>query len=231
MKKKNIVLLVSFLTALTSFSLLYFLLPFEKKDLVSHILCYFCFLATLVIPILFMVFPLRKNNDAEKLVLSLPLIKTVSLFSLIGLLLTIAEYVINIFVPVPFYVPLVVTLILISIFVIIFSLKKSNIEHIRQNETIREQSTCRMKELRRQSLMLVNLSKDDTTRTNRAKLSDRLRYSDPVANEKTEEIEKKILNLLAEYQAKIENNQKISDIQEAMNRIQERNVLCERNKK
>lgn len=123
MKKKNIVLLVSFLTALTSFSLLYFLLPFEKKDLVSHILCYFCFLATLVIPILSMVFPLQKNHDAEKLVLSLPLIKTVGLFSLIGLLLTIAEYVINIFVPVPFYVPLVVTLILISIFVIIFSLK------------------------------------------------------------------------------------------------------------
>lgn len=231
MKKKNIVLLVAFLTALTSFSLLYFLLPFEKKDLVSHILCYFCFLATLVIPILSMAFPLQKNNDAEKLVLSLPLIKTVGLFSLIGLLLTIAEYVINIFVPVPFYVPLVVTLILISIFVIIFSLKKSNIEHIRQNETIREQSACRMKELRRQSLMLVSLSKDDATRTNRAKLSDRLRYSDPVTNEKTEEIEKKILNLLAEYQAKIENNQKISDIQDAMNRIQERNVLCERNKK
>ena len=231
MKKKNIVLLVSFLTALTSFSLLYFLLPFEKKDLVSHILCYFCFLATLVIPILSMVFPLQKNNDAEKLVLSLPLIKTVGLFSLIGLLLTIAEYVINIFVPVPFYVPLVVTLILISIFVIIFSLKKSNIEHIRQNETIREQSTCRMKELRRQSLKLVSLLKDDATRTNRAKLSDRLRYSDPVTNEKTEEIEKKILNLLAEYPAKIENNQKISDIQDAMNRIQERNVLCERKKK
>ena len=231
MKKKNIVLLVSFFTALTSFSLLYFLLPFEKKNLVSHILCYFCFLATLVIPILCMVFPLQKNNDAEKLVLSLPLIKTVGLFSLIGLLLTIAEYVINIFVPVPFYVPLVVTLILISIFVIIFSLKKSNIEHIRQNETIREQSTCRMKELRRQSLKLVSLSKDDATRTNRAKLSDRLRYSDPVTNEKTEEIEKKRLNLLAEYQAKIENNQTISDIQEAMNRIQQRNVLCERNKK
>ncbi len=231
MKKKSIVISVSLLAFLVSFSLLYFFLPFEKKDLISHILCYFCFRAYLAVIFVSIAFPLRKSGDAEKITLSLPLVKTIVIFSLVGLLLTIAEYVVNIFVPVPFYVPLSVVLFLISGFAITIQLKTSNIRHILQNEKEKDQSTCLMKELRKQSLLLVGLSKDEVTRNNRSKLSDRLKYSDPVSTESTVEIEKKILTLFSKYKEEIKDNQKISDVQDSIDRIRERNTLCERNKK
>lgn len=231
MKKKNLTLLFSFLTGFVSFTLLYFLLPFEKKDFVSHILCYVCFAVFLVVLFLSAVISTKKNNKAEKIALSLPLVKTILAFGIAELVLTIAEFIVNFFVPVPFYVPLIVFLLLISIYSLLIGLKKSNIEHIEQNEVQREQSTGIRKELRQKASLLVNLSEDEVTKTNRQKVFDMLRYSDSVANEKTEKIEKEISTALDGYQSKIKDKKQISDVADVMNRIQERNLLCQRGKR
>lgn len=66
MKKKNLTLLFSFLTGFVSFTLLYFLLPFEKKDFVSHILCYVCFAVFLIVLFLSAVISTKKITKRRK---------------------------------------------------------------------------------------------------------------------------------------------------------------------
>lgn len=85
--------------------------------------------------------------------------------------------------------------------------------------------------MRQKASLLVHLSEDEVTKTNRQKVFDMLRYSDPVANEKTEKIEKEISTALDGYQSKIKDKKQISDVTDAMNRIQERNLLCQRGKR
>lgn len=230
MKKNNLVLLISFLISFISFSLLYFLLPFEHKNDISHILCYCCYLISLLLFVSYLFFHTKKTDEVERMVLSLPLIKTIGAFITICLFVTVLEYIVNMFVSVPFYVPLVLFLVLIGFFIVILGMKQSNIQHIEYNKVSQETSTYVMKELRRKSKLLISLSLDECTKANMEKIFEMLQYSDPVTNEKTEEIEKKISMALDDFEKNIQDKKTITNINDVAHMIQERNLLCQSGK-
>lgn len=228
MIKKEIFIFTSIITALVilAFSLIYFLVPFPVKDYVCHIVNYVVTIIAAITIIIFFLLGMNKKKGVMELVLRLPLIKFSIVIETLNLVFCVIQTVTNAFVPVPFYVPLLVVILELIIFFLLFVTKKQNIKHIEKNDDIKKDSIRTIKELRTKSLTILSLCKDDVSKNNVALVVEKLKFSDPVSNDKTKEIETKIEESLSKLQEEVNEGKQINSIDEIISLIEIRNAQC-----
>lgn len=232
MIKKETYIFTSIITVLfvLAFSLLYFLVPFPIKDVACHAVNYSLTILLSIVFVILFLFGMNKRKNIEGLVFRLPLVNLVVTFEIVNVILSVIQVVVNAFVSVPFYVPVIVYIFETIIFVSLFLLKKQNIRHIENTEDTIHDSIHNIKELRTKSLSLLHICKDDVSKNNISIIIDKLKYSDPVSNDKTKDIEAKIFEKLTEIENKLYDGLSISSADDVISLIESRNVLCKGNK-
>ncbi len=228
MIKKETYIFTSIITALVvlAFSLIYFLVPFPIKDYACHIVNYVVTIIAAITFIIFFLLGMKKKNGVMELVLRLPLIKFTIVLETLNLAFCVIQAVTNAFVLVPFYVPLLVAIFELIIFFILFITKKQNIKHIEKNDDIKKESIHTIKELRTKSMTILSLCNDDVSKENVSLVVEKLKFSDPVSNDKTKEIETKIDESLSKLQEEVNEGKKINSVEEIITLIENRNVQC-----
>ncbi len=228
MIKKETYIYTSIITALVilAFSLIYFLAPFPIKDYACHVVNYVATLIGAITFIIFFLFGMKKKKGVMDFVLRLPLIKFTIVLEILNLLFCVIQLVTNAFFSVPFYVPLLVVIFELIIFLLLFTTKKQNIRHIEKNDDIKKETIHTIKDLRTKSLTVLSLCKDDVSRKNVSMVVDKLKFSDPVSNDQTSEMEAKINESLSKLQEEIIQGKQINSVTEIINLIEIRNAQC-----
>ncbi len=232
MVKKETYIFTGVISALVilAYSLLFFLLPYPVKDNYGHILNYSLTLALALIFVCSFLYGLHKREGVEGLVLRIPLINLVITFIVIDFVLSIVECVINAFVAMPFYVPLIVAIIELIVFFFLFLFKKQNISHIENTEDQLKKATHNIKTLREESQKIFNKCQDETSRKNMMLVVEKLKYSDPVSNDRSKDIDEKIFTSLSNLNSIIDNGGNITSVEEILGLINERNISLINNK-
>lgn len=231
MVKKETYIFAGIITALSllAYSLLFFLIPFPVKDSNGHILNY---VTTLVLAITFVcsfLFGLWKRKDVAGLVYRIPLIKLIIVFAIANVIVSIIECIINSFVPMPFYAPIIVGIFEL-IFFSLFVLKRQNITHIENNEDKQKEMTSVIKELRTRANVIFNNCNDDVSKENMKKVVDALQYSDPVSSKATIENDGEISSLLDQLEETVNDGKSITSVDEILKAISKRNITAINNK-
>lgn len=232
MAKKETYIFTSILSALIilGFSLLYFLIPFPIKDKDSYISCYALTLITAIVLVVSFFLGYGKRDSVEGLVFRLPLINLVTIFEIINVVFCIIQLTINCFVPIPFYVPIIVSLYEIIIYFILYMLKKQNINHIEHTEDMIKTKTKNIKDLRIKSINILSLCKDDVSKNNVSIIVEKLKFSDPVSNDSTANFDNQILSNLDKIEEDLKDGKVIDSISDILTLIANRNTACKEGK-
>ena len=216
------ILLIAILSVLT------FAVPFTKVDQNVLLIVYLCSVALfaleggLTIGLLF-----GKGNGNQK-VLGLPIVYSGLIGTIIQLAVTIAFYVANAFVSVPLWIPIVVEAVLYCFVAIQLALGfffRARNEEYHENKA----NTGWMDSLRAEIKILASSRKEGELGKAYEDLYDLARGSDPVGNDKSFEVEKKIDGLLTELKTAREegaSEKEIGLVGDMTATLKERNALC-----
>jgi len=154
----------------------------------------------------------------------------------IGAIYAAAQFVLGVviclisaFVNMPYWIVLVLSLILMAFAAIGVIATDSVRDSVEEQEDVIERTTKPTKMFRLNIASVVNLCKDDAVRKEAEKLAEAFRFSDPVSSEKTEAAEAAITGELAVLREMIPAAEKeavLAQVQKIKNLLAERNRLC-----
>lgn len=232
MIKKETYIFTGIITALSllAYSFLFFFIPFPIKDSNGHILNYVTALVLAITFVCSFLLGLWKRKDVTGLVYRIPLIKLIVGFAIANVIVSIIECIINAFVPMPFYAPIIVGIFELIFFFSLFVLKRQNITHIENNEDKQKEMTSVIKELRTKANVIFNNCNDDVSKENMKKVVDALQYSDPVSSKATIENDGEIASLLDQLEETVNDGKSITSVDEILKAISKRNIIAINNK-
>lgn len=158
----------------------------------------------------------------------------------VGVIYTVAQLILGIlicaiaaFVTVPYWVALILSVILFgatAIGVIITDNTRDMVEQV-DDETKSETKNITFFQINISGI--VDCCEDDALKSELQKLNDAFRFSDPVSNKFTSDIEEKINSMLSKLKVSIENNNEVEAtdyIKKITNALAERNRICKATK-
>ena len=175
-------------------------------------------------------------NSKETLVSKIygyPIFRVGAVYALAQLAIGIVICAIGAFVAVPYWVALLLSIIMLgaaAIGVIITDNTRDLVEHV--DETVKVDTEV-VTNFQINIAGVVDCCEDSNLKSELEKLNDAFRFSDPVSNAKTKEAEDKINVLLNELKANVESNN-VSEatalVKKITNALAERNRICKASK-
>lgn len=175
-------------------------------------------------------------NSKETLVSKVygyPIFRVGAVYAFVQLAIGIVICAIGAFVAIPYWVALVLSIILLgaaTIGVIITDNTRDLVEHV--DETIKVDTEV-VTNFQINIAGIIDCCEDSNLKSELEKLNDAFRFSDPVSNAKTKEAEDKINVLLNELKVNVENNN-VSEatalVKKITNALAERNRICKASK-
>ncbi|WP_019892661.1 hypothetical protein [Allobaculum stercoricanis] len=175
-------------------------------------------------------------NSKETLVSKIygyPIFRVGAVYALAQLAIGIVICTIGAFVAVPYWVALLLSIIMLgaaAIGVIITDNTRDLVEHV--DETVKVDTEV-VTNFQIDIAGIVDCCEDSNLKSELEKLNDAFRFSDPVSNAKTKEAEDKINVLLNELKANVESNN-VSEatalVKKITNALAERNRICKASK-
>ena len=175
-------------------------------------------------------------NSKETLVSKIygyPIFRVGAVYALAQLAIGIVICAIGAFVAVPYWVALLLSIIMLgaaAIGVIITDNTRDLVEHV--DETVKVDTEV-VTNFQIDIAGIVDCCEDSNLKSELEKLNDAFRFSDPVSNTKTKEAEDKINVLLNELKANVESNN-VSEatalVKKITNALAERNRICKASK-
>lgn len=175
-------------------------------------------------------------NSKETLVSKIygyPIFRVGAVYALAQLAIGIVICTIGAFVAVPYWVALLLSIIMLgaaAIGVIITDNTRDLVEHV--DETVKVDTEV-VTNFQIDIAGIVDCCEDSNIKSELEKLNDAFRFSDPVSNAKTKEAEDKINVLLNELKANVESNN-VSEatalVKKITNALAERNRICKASK-
>ena len=175
-------------------------------------------------------------NSKETLVSKIygyPIFRVGAVYALAQLAIGIVICAIGAFVAVPYWVALLLSIIMLgaaAIGVIITDNTRDLVEHV--DETVKVDTEV-VTNFQIDIASIVDCCEDSNLKSELEKLNDAFRFSDPVSNAKTKEAEDKINVLLNELKANVESNN-VSEatalVKKITNALAERNRICKASK-
>lgn len=194
MKKKMTSVLAVYAIVLIMYSVVFFVIPFEKTATMwaTYI---FAVLALIAGPgIVLLAF--QKGETLKSKVYGFPILRLGVLYAVIQLVFSIIVCLINSFVDVPVWIVIVISILGMGCVAIGLIAADNTRDVIEQQEAETEQQIKTSKQFRIDIDGIVDLCEDDKVKAQLMKLSEEIRYSDPISAPELEELEAKILDEL-----------------------------------
>lgn len=207
------------------FNAVVFLLPLPRTEIFW--VSYGFFMAAVVVQLGILIFLWgRVKNYADRF-LSIPLIKTGVLYLVLHLISFVCFVA---FYPEtsPLYIPILVNVVLLAIFLVRFIAVDASRQEIARIDKKLQSKVSYIKELQIDVEMVMQRVDDGEAKKKLKKLSEMIKYSNPMSNESLSLIESKIATKSAELSALANGNQ-IDKLEELCEGIEQ--LLDERNRK
>lgn len=205
-----------------------FAIPFVKLSYAVLTIEYVSLLLLILCLGGYVAFNLFSNKTANQSILSLLAIQNLGIACLIQLVTTIVFYVLNAFLHIEIWIPVVVEVLIYAYAIVgtalVHFFKVRNADYHK-----RIADTSFMDEYRARLKSLVAINEIDSIKMELADLYDTARGSDPVGNTKTSDSESELLSLLQEIDIAIKSNDEEASrtaIKHSKNTLLERNDLC-----
>lgn len=176
---------------------------------------------------------LKKEGDLKSKFYGFPILKIGYLYPIVQLILGIVICGIVAFVAVPYWIALVLSLVLLAVAIIGVIAADNVRDIIEENEAQIERTTKATKLFNLNISSALDLCAEPTVKKELEKLAEAFRFSDPVSNEATEEIENIIMGKLEKLKIQItssSSDENIEKITELKNLLLERNRICKATK-
>lgn len=230
MKKAVRNLVAVFAIIAVVYSLLVFLIPFEK-GITAYVAYGFTMLSLLVA-----VYSGIKAFKGEKLVskfYGFPIFKVGYIYAIIQAVISVIFYVLGAFLTVPYWVAIVTCLVPLAIALIFIMLTNMAKETIEQMDADAKEQLAQMSTIKLSVDGIIDICEDKEVLAKLESLKETVKYSDPVSCEMTLEIEATICQELDELRVMVEkqDNDGAKDmIKQIINAVNSRNRICKENK-
>ena len=230
MKKSVKALVAVFAIIAVVYSLLVFLIPFEKST--ASFIAYGFTMASFIVAI----YSGIKAFNGETLVskfYGFPIFKVGYIYAIVQSVISVIFYVLCAFLEVPYWVAIVVCLIPFALAVIGILLTNMAKETITQMDADAKEQVAQMFTIKLSVEGIIDICEDKEVLSKLEDLRDTVKYSDPVSCEMTLEIEATICQELDELRVMVEkqDNDGAKDmIKKLINAVNSRNRICKENK-
>lgn len=226
-KNKNTIVITYFVIAVI-FVVLFIVVPFEKNPTTWVAFAFGCI--SIIAGAIVSYSSFDKGNSLKSKVYGFPMFRLGYYYMIVQLILVIALFVTEFFVDIPFWIAVVFGLVLLGALIIGFTAIDNTREIIQQQEKRDSVNTRTMEEFRVEIKALARKCSDAKVKKELDKLAEEFKYSDPVSNDETREIENEIELKISEIKSNINGNidaELISAIKELLG---SRNSICKANK-
>lgn len=232
LNKKSISMIAVYAIILVVYILVFCLIPFPKiaASYISFVFTVVSILASFGIT----VFAFKGDDTVVSKIYGFPVFR-------IGYLYVAAQFVVGViicivasFVPVPYWVALLLSIILLGAAAIGVIATDNTRDAIISVDNQVERVTKAVKIFKLDIAAIVDLCEDTEIKKELNKLSEDMKYSDPVSSEATEEAETQLLEEIRILRAFVENNDNensLKQIRKTSNLLAERNRICKAFKK
>ena len=215
------------------FSVLVFVIPFEKNCRATFWVAYIGVLVALAVQgyVGFLVF--KKSSDLRSKVYGIPVIRVSVIYFILQLITSTALIVANHFAFIPVFVPVIILVILTGfalIGVLLTIGAKSIIEGIEKEE---KQRTAFMNNFKIEVELLENKSSDEAFNKDIHKFVEKVKYSDPMSASELVDVENEISAKYSVFKETVTTNnldEAKKQLAELNELVDKRNKLCKLNK-
>lgn len=215
------------------YNVLVFLIPFPHEDNATYWLGYAFGLVAILSQVYVGYLGLYKKENIKSMFYGFPIVKLGVFYLLAQLGVSVIFFVINAFVSVPYWIILIISILLIGAFGIGLITTKTYQEEIEKLENNEPLTTKFISDLRIETKILCDQYQGSAYSVNLEKLYEEVRYSDPKSNDQTESIEDEINKKFIEIKAALADSQiNVNEmIGKLINLIKERNYRVKLGKK
>ncbi|MCR5307894.1 MAG: hypothetical protein K6E24_02740 [bacterium] len=215
------------------FTVLAFVIPFEKKSYATFIVSYVGVLVALAVQCYVGVLVFKKSTSLRSKVYGIPVIRVSIIYLILQMITSVVLMITNAFVLVPVFIPAIILVLLTgfaAIGVLITVGAKSIIESIEKEE---KQKTAFMNNFKIEVESLENKTSDSDFNKDIHKFVEKVKYSDPMSANELVDIENEIS---IKYDTLKDNilNEKLDDakkdLAEINDLVDKRNRMCKLNK-
>lgn len=230
MNKKNIKGYIILGILLIVFTVIAFVIPFQKNS--GFWMAYIFGLIAILFQIYVFKISLAKNGDAKSKFYGFPIAKIGVVYLGVQIVLSFAEMTITL-TNIPMYSFTVINIVILAVAIAgVISADSIRNEIVQQEKKLKANVTS-MRKLQSMAQALVEQYKDTEMKSVLQDIADKLKYSDPVTSDATEAYENELLQQLTEIQnAIIENDKESVDIlaKKFQTTLVTRNSECKLNK-
>jgi hypothetical protein len=215
------------------FTVLAFVIPFEKKSYATFIVSYVGVLVALAVQCYVGVLVFKKSTSLRSKVYGIPVIRVSIIYLILQMITSVVLMITNAFVLVPVFIPAIILVLLTgfaAIGVLLTVGAKSIIESIEKEE---KQKTAFMNNFKIEVESLENKTSDSDFNKDIHKFVEKVKYSDPMSANELVDIENEIS---IKYDTLKDNilNEKLDDakkdLAEINDLVDKRNRMCKLNK-
>lgn len=215
------------------FTVLAFVIPFEKKSYATFIVSYVGVLVALAVQCYVGVLVFKKSTSLRSKVYGIPVIRASIIYLILQMITSVVLMITNAFVLVPVFIPAIILVLLTgfaAIGVLLTVGAKSIIESIEKEE---KQKTAFMNNFKIEVESLENKTSDSDFNKDIHKFVEKVKYSDPMSANELVDIENEIS---IKYDTLKDNilNEKLDDakkdLAEINDLVDKRNRMCKLNK-
>ncbi|MBP5379772.1 MAG: hypothetical protein J6Y64_09565 [Ruminococcus sp.] len=226
-KNKNAFLIMGVIAV--TFSLIVFLLPFEWDE--NFWIAYIFEMTAIIIQIPVFKIAFENNESIKSKVFGFPVFRVGYIYLFIQTIASLGVIIANYFIEIPFYISLLIFIVILA-FALFFSISVDIArEAVQRIDDAAINKTSNMMELRNLSSRLSSFTNDNALKAELQKLTEALRFSDPVSSDATLQAEKELQTKLNDLTSMLsDGSADISDIQAIQNKLSERNAICKLSK-
>ncbi|MBO4863563.1 MAG: hypothetical protein J5517_04315 [Eubacterium sp.] len=226
MNREKKTLIVIYAVSVAVFLTIFFAIPFDK--IATSWVAFSFAILSLVIGLCVSLYAIKDGKNLKSKVYGFPMFRLGNYYTIAQIIVSIVFIVIASFAEVPTWISIVTGVILLGIIIVGIVAVDNSREYIIQQESNDKIKTYAIEDLRIIIESLINKSSD---KKSIEKLAEDFKYSDPISNEKTYEIESLIASKVLDLEKVInENGDSSSLINEISQLLKRRNIICKETK-
>ena len=228
-KSKNTIIIIYAVLAIM-YAVIFLAVPFEKNATTWIAFSFGCLSIIAGAVVSFMSFD--KGEGLKSKVYGFPMFRLGYYYTTVQVILTLALFIAEFFVNIPSWISIVFGVLLLGV-LIIGVVAIDNVRDIVEHQDIKKESNTQMMEsIKREIDSLVRKCQDEGVKKELEKLTEEVRYSDPVSSEGTAKIEMEIINEIKKLSVMLDDNdsEASSLVSNIGNLVVMRNGVCKEQK-
>lgn len=226
-KSKNTVI-ISYAVIAVMYAVIFFAIPFERNA--TTWIAFSFGLVSIIAGAIVAFIAFDKGENLKSKVYGFPMFRLGYYYTAVQLILSIGLFIAELFIDLPSWISLVFSVLLLGVF-IIGAVAVDNVRDIVEHqETKSVVNTQVMESFAREIGSIVRKSTDSDVTRELEKLAEQFKYSDPVSNDNTKDIESEIGEKLGLLKERINSDNCAEIIKDIGALLDDRNTICKGNK-